>query len=221
MSYSGIWQNQAQIDQARADGKAVLDGARPGDCIWDDWNGDGKIDLDNDRHEIGDPNPDVTLGVTLGLDWKGLDFSISGSGAFGQQVMQCYRTALLANPYSNYTRDVFDRWHGEGTSNSKPRLGYGNENYSWVSTNYMQDADFFKIQNITLGYDFTKNLWKSSPFGMLRIYVQAQNVACFTKYTGVDPEVGASGGTNDWAKGVDLGLYPSARTYIAGVNIKF
>ena len=221
MSYSGIWQNQAEIDQARSAGKAVLDNARPGDCIWDDWNGDGTIDFDNDRHEIGDPNPDVTLGITLGLDWKGLDFSVSGSGAFGHQIMQCYRTALLANPYSNYTTDAFDRWHGEGTSNEKPRLGYGNENYKWVSNNYMQDADFFKIQNITLGYDFTKNLWKSSPFSQIRLYVQAQNVACFTSYTGVDPEVGSSGGTNDWAKGVDLGLYPTARTYIAGVNIKF
>lgn len=221
MSYSGIWQNQAQIDAARAEGKAVLDNARPGDCIWDDWNGDGKLDLANDRHEIGDPNPDVTLGVTLGLDWKGLDFSVSGSGAFGHQIMQCYRTSLLANQFSNYTTDVFDRWHGEGTSNSKPRLGWSNENTSWVSTVYMQDADFFKIQNVTIGYDFTKNLWKNSPFGQIRLYVQAQNLACFTKYTGVDPEVGSSGGTNDWAKGVDLGLYPTARTYIAGVNIKF
>ncbi|MDD7724897.1 MAG: TonB-dependent receptor [Bacteroidales bacterium] len=221
MSYSGIWQNQQQIDEARANGKAMLDNAAPGDCIWDDWNGDGKIDLDNDRHEIGDPNPDVTIGLTLGLDWKGLDFSVSGSGAFGHQIMQCYRTSLLANPYTNYTTDVFERWHGEGTSNSKPRLGYSKENESWVSTVYMQDADYFKIQNITLGYDFTKNLWKNSPFGQLRVYVQAQNVACFTGYTGVDPEVGSSGGTDDWAKGVDLGLYPTSRTYIAGVNIKF
>ena len=74
---------------------------------------------------------------------------------------------------------------------------------------------------MTIGYDFTKNLWKNSPFGQIRLYVQAQNLACFTSYTGVDPEVGSSGGTNDWAKGVDLGLYPTARTYIAGVNIKF
>lgn len=221
MSHSGIWQNEKQIEEARAAGKAVLANARPGDCIWDDWNNDGQIDLDGDRHEIGDPNPDLTLGITLGFDWKGLDFSVSGSGAFGHQIMQCYRTALLANPYQNYTTDVFDRWHGEGTSNSKPRLSYSSENASWVSDVYMQDGDYFKIQNVTIGYDFTKNLWKNSPFGQLRLYVQAQNLACFTDYTGVDPEVGSSGGTNDWAKGVDLGLYPTARTYIAGLNIKF
>lgn len=222
MSYSGIWQNQAQIDAARAAGKAVLAGAQPGDCIWDDYNGDGSIDLDNDRHEIGDPNPDVTVGLSLGFDWKGLDFSVSGSGAFGHQIMQCYRTALLVNPYQNYTSDVFDRWHGEGTSNSQPRLTVGSINDQWVSNRYMQDADYFKIQNITLGYDFTKNLWKGSPFGQIRLYVQAQNIYTFTKYTGVDPEIGSNGGTsNSWAKGIDVGLYPSSRTYLAGVNIKF
>ncbi len=222
MSYSGIWQNQAQIDAARAAGKAVLDGAQAGDCIWDDYDGDKKITLDGDRHEIGDPNPDVTLGVSLGFDWKGLDFNISGSGAFGHQIMQSYRTALLANQYQNYTTDVFDRWHGEGTSNSQPRLTVGSINDQWVSTRYMQDADYFKIQNITLGYDFTKHLWKNSPFGQIRLYVQAQNIYTFTSYTGVDPEIGSNGGTsNSWAKGLDVGLYPSARTYLAGVNIKF
>ena len=220
MSYSGIWQNQAQIDAARAAGKAVLDGAQPGDMIWDDYDGDGVINYDKDRHEIGNPNPDCTLGVSLGFDWKGLDFSVTGSGQFGMQVMQCYRTSLLANQYLNYTKDVFERWHGEGTSNTQPRLTVGGENNQWVSTRYMQNADFFKIQNITLGYDFNK-LWKSSPFQQLRLYVQAQNLYTFTGYTGVDPEVGSSGGKDSWARGIDVGLYPSSRTYLIGVNIKF
>ncbi|MBR1880272.1 MAG: TonB-dependent receptor, partial [Prevotella sp.] len=220
MSYSGIWQSQAEIDAARAAGKAVLAGAVPGDCIWDDWNGDGQISLSEDRHEIGNPHPDVTLGVSLGFEWKGLDFGVTGSGAFGQQVMQCYRTALLASPYGNYTVDAFDRWHGEGTSNEYPRLTVGSINDQWVSTRYMQNADYFKIQNITLGYDFNK-LWKGSPFSMLRLYVQAQNLYTFTKYTGVDPEIGSSGGKDSWARGIDVGLYPTARTFIIGTSIKF
>lgn len=220
MSYSGIWQNLAQIDAARAAGQAVLDGAAPGDPIWDDYNGDGQITFDEDRHNIGNPHPDVTLGVSLGFDYKGFDFNITGSGQFGMQVMQCYRTALLANQYLNYTTDVFDRWHGEGTSNTQPRLTLGHTNDQWVSTRYMQNADFFKIQNITLGYDFNR-LWKTSPFQQLRLYVQAQNLYTFTGYTGVDPEVGSSGGTESWARGIDVGLYPSARTYLVGVSVKF
>ncbi|MBQ9215590.1 MAG: TonB-dependent receptor [Prevotella sp.] len=220
MSYSGVWQSQAQIDAARSAGKAVLAGAQPGDFIWDDWNNDGMISLSEDRHEIGNPHPDVTLGVSLGCEWKGFDLGITGSGAFGMQVMQCYRTALLANQYQNYTVDVFDRWHGEGTSNTMPRLAVGSINEQWVSTRYMQDADYFKIQNITLGYDF-RSIWKSSPFSQLRLYVQAQNLYTFTSYTGVDPEVGASGGGANWARGIDVGLYPTARTFIVGASIKF
>jgi len=222
MSYSGIWQNDAQIAAAKAANKAVLDNAQPGDPIWDDYNNDGKIDYDTDRHEIGQPHPDLTLGVTLGFDWKGLDFSVTGTGAFGMQVMQAYRTALLANQYNSYTVDAFDRWHGEGTNNEKPRLTVGHLNDQWVSTRYMQDADYFRIQNVTLGYDLTKSLLsKQDLFSKFRLYVQAQNLYTFTGYTGVDPEIGSSGGKADWARGIDVGLYPAARTYIVGASVTF
>ena len=220
MSYSGVWQTQAQIDQAIASGKAVLAGAQPGDLIWDDYNNDGMISLSEDRHEIGNPHPKVTLGASLGFEWKGIDFGVTGSGAFGMQVMQCYRTALLANPFNNYSINVFDRWHGEGTSNTRPRLAVGTTNDQWVSTLYMEDADYFRIQNITLGYDFSR-IWKSGPFSLLRLYVQAQNLYTFTKYSGVDPEIGSSGGKDSWARGIDVGLYPQARTFIVGASIKF
>ena len=224
MSYSGIWQSQAQIDAARAAGQAVLDDAQPGDPIWDDFDKDGTINYDNDRHDIGNPHPDFTLGVNLGFEYKGLDFSVTGYGAFGQQIMQSYRTALLANPYNNYTVDAFDRWHGEGTSNTQPRLTVGAKADQWVSTRYMQDADYFRIQNITLGYDFTK-IWKNDLFEQLRLYVQAQNLYTFTKYTGVDPECTSDGGKSqdnqNFIRGIDVGLYPSARTFLVGLSVKF
>jgi len=220
MSYSGVWQSDAQIAAARAAGQAVLDGAKPGDYIWDDWNGDGTITFDGDRHDIGNPNPDVTLGISLGCEFKGFDFGITGSGAFGQQVMQYYRTDGLTNFFTNYTTDIFDRWHGEGTSNTRSILTLGSTNDLWISQHYMQNADYFKIQNITLGYDF-KHCWKSCPFQQLRFYVQAQNIATITGYTGLDPEVGSAGGTDSWIRGIDLGLYPSARTFLVGASIKF
>ena len=224
MSYSGIWQNQDQIDAARAANKAVLDNAQPGDMIWDDWNGDGKITFaegaDCDRHEIGNPNPDVMLGVNLGLNFKGFDFAVNGAGAFGQQIMRSYRSFSDA-PYQNYDTTILNRWVGEGTSGNDPHItSTGSENVNWVSTRYMEDADYFKIKTVTLGYDF-KHLWKSCPFQQLRLYVQAQNLYTFTKYTGLDPEVGSSAGGNGWASGIDLGLYPSARTYLIGASIKF
>jgi outer membrane protein OmpA-like peptidoglycan-associated protein len=200
----------------------VLDNAAPGDPIWDDFDGDGTINFDKDRHDIGNPHPDYTLGVNLGFDWKGFDFGLTGFGAFGQQIMQCYRTALLATPYNNYTVDAFDRWTGEGTNNERPRLLVGGEANQWVSDLYMQNADYFRIQNVTLGYDVTK-VWKNSPFQKLRFYVQAQNLYTFTGYTGVDPECTSDGGKSannqNFIRGIDVGLYPSARTYIIGASI--
>ena len=225
MSYSGIWQNQAQIDQARADGKAVLDDAKPGDCIWDDWNGDGVIvgkgeGAGTDKHQIGDPNPDVMLGINLGLQWRGLDFSVTGAGAFGMQVMRSYRS-FGDDPDENYDTTILGRWHGEGTSNTMPRISNnGHPNTIWVSSRYVEDADYFKIKTVTLGYDF-KHLWKACPFQQLRLYMQVQNLCTFTGYTGLDPEVGSTGGDIGWASGIDLGLYPPARTFLVGASIKF
>jgi TonB-linked SusC/RagA family outer membrane protein len=224
MSYSGIWQNQEQIDAARKAGKAVLDNAQPGDCIWDDWNNDGVITYAEgdacDRHEIGNPNPDVMLGVNIGLNFKGFDFAVNGAGAFGQQIMRSYRS-FGDDPDQNYDTTILNRWHGEGTSNTQPRISAtGHQNTIWVSNRYMEDADYFKIKTVTLGYDF-KNIWKSCPFQQLRLYVQAQNLYTFTKYTGLDPEVGNSGGGTGWASGIDLGLYPTSRTYLVGASIKF
>ncbi len=232
MSYSGIFQNQEQIDAYNAESlrqhpgldKATWDGAQPGDCIWDDWNGDGVITYAEgatcDRHEIGNPNPDIMLGINLGFTWKGLDFAVTGAGAFGQQIMRSYRSFSDA-PYQNYDTSIFNRWYGEGTSNSQPRISStGHSNTNWVSTRYMEDADYFKIKTVTLGYDF-KHLWKGCPFQQLRLYVQAQNLITFTGYTGLDPEVGNSAGGSGWASGVDLGLYPPSRTYLVGANIKF
>ena len=224
MSYSGIWQNQEQIEAARKAGKAVLDNAQPGDMIWDDWNGDGVLTYSEgdacDRHEIGNPNPDIMLGVNLGLNYKGFDFAINGAGAFGQQIMKSYRSFSDA-PYQNYDTTILNRWVGEGSSNTQPRISStGSENTNWVSTRYMEDADYFKIKTVTLGYDF-KNIWKGCPFQQLRFYVQAQNLVTFTGYTGLDPEVGNSAGGNGWASGVDLGLYPPSRTYLVGASIKF
>ena len=224
MSASGVWQSQDEIDAARAAGKPVLDGALPGDMIWDDWNGDGKITYaegaDCDRHEIGNPNPDIMLGINLGLNYKGFDFAVNGAGAFGQQIMKSYRSFSDA-PYQNYDTSILNRWIGQGTSSDQPHItSTGSENTNWVSTRYMEDADYFKIKTVTLGYDF-KNIWKSCPFQQLRLYVQAQNLYTFTKYTGLDPEVGNNAGGNGWASGIDLGLYPPSRTYLVGASIKF
>ena len=139
------------------------------------------------------------------------------------QIMRSYRS-YGDDPDQNYDTTILNRWHGEGTSNFLPRIsGNGHSNTIWNSIRYMEDADYFKIKTVTFGYDF-KNIWKSCPFQQLRFYVQAQNLYTFTGYTGLDPEVGSSGNAayvSDWASGIDLGLYPPARTFLVVASIKF
>ena len=214
---NGIFQNQEQIDNYTG-AKLNGDATQPGDMIWADVNNDGEIDTD-DRTMIGNPHPDVTMGLSLNASYKAIDFSITTYGAFGQQILKCYRD-FSSSPMANFTTEIFERWHGEGTSNTMPRLSSSsNSNWNRISDLYIEDGDYLKIKNITLGFDF-KKAFKKIPVQQLRLYVTAQNVFTFTGYSGMDPEIGYGAG-NGWASGIDLGYYPSARTYMVGLNVKF
>ena len=216
----GVFQNQEEIDAWKAAGKGtIVENVVPGDLKFVDLNGDGVINND-DKTMTGDPNPDFTLGANFSVYVKGFDFGVSGYGMFGQQVFRAYRR-YSDSQWNNYTTEVYDYWHGEGTSNHYPRLVAGT-NYNFMNNSdiFIENADFFRIQTITLGYDF-KRIWKDAPFSQCRLYVQAQNPWCFTGYKGLDPEVGSSAGFNNWMKGIDLGFYPQARTMLVGLNLKF
>jgi TonB-linked SusC/RagA family outer membrane protein len=215
---AGIFQNQIEIDAWKATGDGILQGnVQPGDVKFADLNHDGKIDED-DKTMLGDPNPKVRIGFGINLAYKGVDLSVNAYGAFGQQIAKSYRK-FGDGRYENYTTEVYERWHGEGTSNKWPRLTYGsNANYMNLSDIFLEDGDYLRLQNITLGYDF-KQLFKTIPLGQLRLYVTAQNLWTFTGYSGMDPEVGYGG--SGWGSGVDLGFYPQPRTWLVGVNIKF
>ncbi|MBQ5410516.1 MAG: SusC/RagA family TonB-linked outer membrane protein, partial [Bacteroidales bacterium] len=216
----GVFQNQAEIDAWKAEGKGtIVDNPVPGDLKFVDLNGDGVLD-DDDKTMTGDPNPDFTAGLNFSVYFHGFDFAVSGYGMFGQQVFRALRR-YSDSQWDNYTTEVYNFWHGEGTSNKYPRLVPGtNYNYMNNSDIFVEDADFFRIQTLTLGYDF-KRLWKTAPFSQCRFYVQGQNLFCFTNYKGMDPEVGTSTTGDGWAKGIDLGFYPQARTVLVGLNLKF
>jgi len=216
----GVFQNQAEIDAWKAAGKGtIVDNIVPGDLKFVDLNGDGIIS-DADKTMTGDPNPDWNVGLNFSLYFKGFDLGFSGYGMFGQQVFRAYRR-YTDSQWNNYTTEVYSYWHGEGTSNRFPRLVAGT-NYNYINNSdiFIENADFFRIQTVTLGYDF-KRLWKNAPFGQARIYVQAQNPWVFTSYKGLDPEVGTSSGFSSWAKGIDLGYYPQSRGLLVGLNLSF
>ena len=216
----GVFQNAEEI----ANTKAFLQAnPQPGDLKFVDTTKDGVIN-EEDKTMIGSPHPDLTVGFGLNLGYKGFDIAVAANGAYGHQIAKSYRS-FADSKTQNYTTDIFGRWHGEGTSNKLPRLTSGsNVNWQEISDIYIEDADFLKIQNITLGYDF-KKLFPGMPFGQARLYVAAQNLYTFTKYSGMDPEIGynpnESGENHSWVSGIDLGFFPSPRTYMVGVNLKF
>jgi len=211
---AGVFQNLSQVENTAA----KYAGAQPGDLIFVDTNKDGKI-TEDDRTQIGNPHPDFTMGLNLNFSYKGFDLNITGSGAFGQQIAKSYRS-FADSPLQNYTTDIFGRWTGEGTSNKLPRLTSGSHtNWQNISDIYIEDGDYLKIQNLTIGYDF-KKLFPTMPLGQARLYLTAQNLFTITGYSGMDPEIGY-GYDKSWVSGIDLGYYPSPRTYMVGVNLKF
>jgi TonB-dependent starch-binding outer membrane protein SusC len=214
----GIFQNQTQIDNyADANGNKIMPNAKPGDVKFLDLDNDGSID-EGDKTMIGDPHPDATYGITLSLGYQGFDLSVTGYGVAGNQIAKSYRN-WTNKTFDNYTTDILGAWNGEGTSNRIPAVNGSSINYSYISDLYIENGDYFRITNITLGYDLKKTI-KSLPISEFRIYGTVQNPFTFTKYSGLDPEVGYNAG-DSWASGIDLGYYQSARTFIVGCNIKF
>lgn len=225
---AGVMQNwddvQAYLNE-NCGGKAAnsLQGSsvKPGDMKFVDTNHDGVIDA-NDKTKIGDPHPDVTMSLNLGASYKGFDFNATFYSALGQQVWRSWRK-FTDGQYENYTTEVYDYWHCEGTSNKYPLLQPGNTgvNFQQLSDIFVENAGYLRLQNLTLGFDF-KSIWSGCPFTQLRLYVSAQNLFTITGYKGMDPENGmALNSSEPWVTGIDVGNYPSPRTYMIGLNIKF
>lgn len=216
---AGIFQNQEQIDNyvSAETGLPIMPSAKPGDVIFVDTDGDGTI-TPEDRTMIGNPYPDLTYGINLNFAYKGFDLSINSYGVAGNQIARSYRSGT-DKPYDNYTTEILNRWTGEGTSNRLPAINGSAINWQYVSDLYIEDGDYFRITNITLGYDF-KQAFPRLPLQKLRLYGSVQNPFTFTKYSGMDPEIGYGAG-DSWASGIDLGYYPGSRSFLIGLSIEY
>lgn len=217
---AGILQNQQEVNAyVTPSGTPYFADQRPGDIRFVDQNQDGLIN-EADKVYLGNPNPDFELGIQLNFEYKGVYLNTTMAGKYGMQVMQSYRS-FSDSPKQNYTSDIFNRWHGEGTSNTMPRLSeISNRNNQLISDIYMHDADYLRINNLTIGYNF-KELFSNFKFmSNLKLYAAVNNLYTFTKYNGMDPEV-RFGHNDSWASGIDLGLYPQARTVMFGLSADF
>ena len=220
---AGIFQNQQEINEWIAAGNGVLQSnVQPGDVKYVDVDHNGVINAD-DKVDLGNGLPKYTFGFNFNLGWRGFDLSANFTGAAGFKIAQSYRDP--SSSQGNYSRRILKRWTGEGTSNEIPRVTYADAGNWLFSDLYLQDGDYIRLQNLTLGYDFKKLIsWKG--LSKLRLYAQVQNLFTLTKYDGMDPEIGSYNGTDgnssdSWVSGVDMGYYPHPRTFIVGVNVAF
>ena len=198
-----------------------------------DVNGDGKIDVD-DRTIIGNPHPDLTGGVNIGLTWRNFDLSTYMYYSIGNDLFKHYEYyTMFGNLQSNYAKDrlmkswdpvtnptgIYPLW----TTTSGEGAEAGNESNS----NYVQDGSYLRMQTLTLGYSLPKKLLQKIGFEKLRIYGQISNVFTITGYDGLDPEVRSHTTfennyvSSDLNKGIDYGSYGMPRQFLLGVNVTF
>ncbi|MFO8147565.1 MAG: TonB-dependent receptor [Gillisia sp.] len=204
----GVYQNDTEI---QADPIAVANNLVPGDFKYRDLNNDGVIN-DDDRTVLGSFLPEFQYGVNLSVNYKGFDLATSLYGQGGNKILNRKRMEVIFTTSTNIDRDfAIHRWHGEGTTNSYPsaagiRKGWNQR----LNDYYVEDGDFFRIQNVTLGYTINRNgNLKGIP--QTRIYLTAEKPLTVFDYNGFNPEV---------ADGVDNQTYPIPAIYTMGVNIK-
>lgn len=214
----GIFQTQEEVAAyVNSNGAMLQPNAKPGDFRFVDSDGDGTINRDADRVNLGSPHPDFTGGLNLSVEYAGFDFNMFMYAALGQEVYDATRRYDMNE--TNYRGEWLNRWTGPGTSNEFPRVTFvdSNENMRTVSDFFVHDGSFVRFRNMTLGYTIPKNVTNYIKVNNIRLYVSGENLLTFTKYQGYDPEIG--GGVFD--NGIDHGIYPQARTVLGGVNITF
>ncbi len=209
----GIFQNGEEVAAHAFQAAATA----PGDIRFKDLNDDGVIDQ-NDRTVIGNPNPDFSYAFTTNFKYKDFDLNIFFQGVSGNDIYNASVRYDLA--FSNRPNSILDRWTGEGTSNSEPRVSLSDPNFnSRASDRFVEDGSYLRLKNIQLGYTLPESVMQRMKIKNLRFYVSSNNLFTFTKYSGFDPEIGAYGGV--LAAGIDRGFYPQARSFIGGLQLTF
>ena len=222
----GPFDTQKEIDNAATQSNVV-----PGDLRMADTNGDGEITAE-DRVKIGSPIPDYTGGLNIAVGYKGLELSVDMYGSFGNEIYDGNNNVRFSGD-DNFSKQWLDRWTGPGTSNEIPRITFGGDwNYE-ISSRWVDDGSFVKIQNVRLQYTLPSSLLESLPISNAKIYVSGNNLHYFTKYDGLTPEIPGTVINNGEItnpgnpanstlnKGVDSNVYPVSSFYQLGASITF
>lgn len=212
----GLFQNEAQVAN-----HATQQGAAPGRLIYRDLDGNGVID-DNDRCIIGNPNPEVSLGLNLAFTYKSLTLDMFFAGDFGQDVINHMKRQLYSMSYGNLTTnrsvEVLNAWTPENTGSDIPALSLtDNNNEARFSSYYVENGSYIKMKYLKLSYILPQTVTKSIGATDVNVFGQVENVFTISGYSGLDPEIlpGIYGSLTD------NGAYPRPRTFTLGVNIQF
>ncbi len=217
----GLFTSVDQLDDLDYGYAVGPQGLYLGDVRYKDLNGDGKIGSE-DVTFIGDPNPKFTYGMTNTFRYKNFDFSFFLQGVYGNKIFNWTRkyTESLSSVYLNQSTDVMDRYTPSNPTGTVPRYNQFTNNNLRNSDRFIESGSYLRIQNISLGYNLPSAWVKKVKMASARVYVTAQNVYTFTKYTGYDPEIGAFN-QSVLSQNVDNGHYPNPRTFNIGANIEF
>ena len=218
----GIFQNWSEV-YAHTDehGKLIQDEAQPGDIRFKDLNHDGTLD-EKDKTFIGNPYPDLMVGLNLGFTYKNIDFTANFYGTFGNDIFNKTKGLYSGGGGQNVWAGTLQKaWHGEGTSTDIPRLSFNdlNLNYSRVSSFFVEDGSYMRCKLLQVGYTIPKKLLRGTE---LRVSFSAQNPFTITGYSGMDPErpqIGKDGSVIE--TGIDGIAYPNPRTFLFGIDLKF
>ncbi|AQG79889.1 hypothetical protein AWR27_11475 [Spirosoma montaniterrae] len=215
----GIYQSQ---DQITADGRLNV---RPGDFRYKDLNGDGRLN-NSDRTYLGSPVPKFEYGAIFNASYRGFDLSMFIQGVQGNKIWNANKFKHLLDFGGNRLIDGLRAWTPQNTNTDIPRATLSDPaNNRRSSSFYVEDGSYLRLRSMQLGYTIPNTLVKSLQLGGARVYVQGQNLLTFTRYTGYDPEIGRGGSPTQAAglfgAGVDVGIYPQARSVFAGIDITF
>jgi TonB-linked SusC/RagA family outer membrane protein len=230
----GYFQTQAEADAHTADAITGIcatppcqDGAAPGRFKFKDTNGDGIVNAE-DRAIIGNPHPDFTAGLDLGLRRGSWDLNATFFGSFGNDIFENQKEFYVFREFeTNVRKDLFENsWTPTNPNAKYPRIDRNDSFSSAISDFYVEDGSYVRLRNVQLGYTVPSTLGRWLPGGS-RIYVQGENLLTFTGYDALDPSLpaanvfGAAGDVRDQYRGVDRGAYPSNRVFSIGVVTSF
>ena len=222
----GLFRSAEEIaNYKNKDGELIQPAAQVGDVRYKDWNGDGKINTD-DQHDVGSPFPDFTFGIRLGGEWNNFDFNLFFDGMVGNKIYNYPRYRLESGNFNgNMSTVLANSWRPDNQNTDIPRFSKtdGADN-KWAYTDrWLEDGSYIRLKTLDIGYTLPKVLTKKIKLENVRIYTSMENLFTLTKYSGYTPDLGESSvagvAYNVFSRGIDQGRYPLPRTISFGIQV--